>query len=155
MFDVLLFHHAQGLTDGVRAFADKVRAPPVTTCLYDGRTFPTIDEGVSHAEELGWTHSTQLSLPVSRWPKTSHGRWCSGSRGPRNTGVSLEVMPAQRPDGVPLQMHVMVDDPWDDLEVMQGLAATAGGELFPIVGCASPRGSLVVRRARPPSSVGC
>jgi len=55
--EVLLFHHAQGLTPGVVAFADElrsaghvVRAPD----LYEGRTFDTVDEGVAHAREVGF-----------------------------------------------------------------------------------------------------
>lgn len=49
MAEVLLFHHAQGLTDGIRAFADDLRAAGHTVHtpdLYDGLTFPTVEEGV-------------------------------------------------------------------------------------------------------------
>ena len=48
MAEVLLFHHAQGLTPGVRAFADELRAAGHTVHtpdLFDGRTFASIDEG--------------------------------------------------------------------------------------------------------------
>ena len=47
MAEVLLFHHAQGLTPGVRAFADDLRAAGHivhTPDLFDGRTFQSIDE---------------------------------------------------------------------------------------------------------------
>ena len=57
MTDVLLFHHAQGLTDGVRAFADELRAAGHTVHVpdfYDGRTFATLDEGMAHAGEIGF-----------------------------------------------------------------------------------------------------
>ena len=57
MAEVLLFHHAQGLTDGVVAFADDLRAAGHTVHtpdLYDGRTFATLDEGMAHAEALGF-----------------------------------------------------------------------------------------------------
>lgn len=150
MADVLLFHHAQGLTDGVRAFADELRAAghDVTVPdLYDGRTFATVDEGVAHAQQLGF--DTILAAGVE-----------AAESLPREivyAGFSLGVMPAQRlaqqrpgargallyhsavpvsefgerwPDGVPLQMHIMVDDPWDDLVIMEELATSAGGELF-------------------------
>ena len=47
MADVLLFHHAPGLTPGVRAFADELRAAghPCTRDLFDGRTFGTDPRG--------------------------------------------------------------------------------------------------------------
>ena len=150
MAHVLLFHHAQGLTDGVRAFAEELRRSghEVTVPdLYDGRTFPTLDEGVAHAHELGFAAIIAAGVEVA-------------GRLPDDlvyAGFSLGALPAQRlaqrrpgargallyhsaapvtefsegwPDDVPLQMHIMVDDPWDDLPVMQDLAATSGGELF-------------------------
>lgn len=150
MAHVLLFHHAQGLTDGLLAFADELRQSghEVTAPdLYDGRTFPTLDAGVAHAHELGFAAIIEAGVEEAE-------------RLPRElvyAGFSLGALPAQRlaqqrpdgrgallyhsaapftefsehwPDGVPLQMHIMVDDPWDDLEVMQELAADSGGELF-------------------------
>lgn len=57
MAEVLLFHHAQGLTPGVHAFADDLRAAGHavhTPDLFDGRTFASIDEGVGHAREVGF-----------------------------------------------------------------------------------------------------
>lgn len=57
MTDVVLFHHAQGLTTGIRAFADRLAAAGhhvTTPDLYDGATFDTRDAGVAHGEELGF-----------------------------------------------------------------------------------------------------
>ena len=57
MAEVLLFHHAQGLTAGVRSFAGALRARGHvvhTPDLYEGRTFAGLDEGVAHAEEVGF-----------------------------------------------------------------------------------------------------
>ena len=57
MTDVLLFHHAQGLTEGVRSFADELRAAGHTVVVpdfYDGRTFATLDEGMAYAAEIGF-----------------------------------------------------------------------------------------------------
>ncbi len=56
MADVLLFHHIQGLTDGVIAFADDLRAAGHTVHtpdLFDGRTFATIQEGAAYAQGEG------------------------------------------------------------------------------------------------------
>src|SRR4051794_29340851 len=57
MADVLLFHHALGQTPGFLAFADGLRSAGQTVQapdLYDGRTFATLDEGVAHAQSLGF-----------------------------------------------------------------------------------------------------
>jgi esterase/lipase len=57
MAEVLLFHHAQGLTAGVLAFADALRAAGHTVHtpdLFDGRTFGSIDEGLAYAKEVGF-----------------------------------------------------------------------------------------------------
>jgi dienelactone hydrolase len=46
MTELILFHHAQGLTDGVRAFADELRAAGHdvhTPDLYEGMTFARPD----------------------------------------------------------------------------------------------------------------
>src|SRR3954468_3085308 len=51
MVEVLLIHHIQGLTTGVLAFADDLRAGGHTVHvpdLYDGQTFATIEEGFEH-----------------------------------------------------------------------------------------------------------
>ena len=56
MAEVLLFHHAQGLTPGVVAFADELRAAGHTVHtpdLFDGRTFDSIDEGMAFIDGAG------------------------------------------------------------------------------------------------------
>ncbi len=57
MTEVVLFHHAQGLTAGVHEFADALRAAGHTVHtpdLYEGKTFATLDEGVAHVRGLGF-----------------------------------------------------------------------------------------------------
>jgi dienelactone hydrolase len=57
MAEVLLFHHAQGLTPGIVAFADELRAAGHTVHtpdLFDGRIFGSIDEGMAHIKEVGF-----------------------------------------------------------------------------------------------------
>lgn len=57
MTEVLLFHHAQGLTSGIRAFADDLRAGGHivhTPDLFDGRIFPSVEEGLAHIEQIGF-----------------------------------------------------------------------------------------------------
>lgn len=150
MADVLLFHHAQGLTEGVHAFADELRAAGhrvTVPDLYDGCVFASIDDGVAHAEEVGFGTIIERGLTAAQDLPSDLVY----------AGFSLGVLPAQRlaqqrpgaraaifyhsavplgefgdewPDDVPLQLHVMVDDPFDDLPIMENLVARAGGQLF-------------------------
>ena len=56
MAEIVLFHHAQGLTPGVTAFADRLRAAGHTVHvpdLFAGHTFGSVAEGVGHAQEIG------------------------------------------------------------------------------------------------------
>jgi len=57
MAEVLLFHHAQGLTPGVVSFADTLRRAGHsvhTPDLFDGRTFDTLEQGMSFVQECGF-----------------------------------------------------------------------------------------------------
>jgi dienelactone hydrolase len=57
MTEVLLFHHAQGQTEGFHAFADELRGAGHTVHtpdLFDGRTFGSIEEGIGYAQEVGF-----------------------------------------------------------------------------------------------------
>ena len=89
MAEVLLFHHAQGQTDGFHAFADELRragqavhAPD----LYDGRTFPTLEEGIAYAGEVGFMEI------LERGVRTADDL----PSGLVYAGFSLGVMPAQK-----------------------------------------------------------
>lgn len=62
MTTIVLFHHAAGLTDGVRALADRLEAAGhlvFTPDLYDGHRFTTIEEGMTHYQQL--THEKVLA----------------------------------------------------------------------------------------------
>ena len=55
MAEVVLFHHIQGLTDGVRAFAEDLRAgghQVHTPDLFEGHTFDSIEEGFAYSKSL-------------------------------------------------------------------------------------------------------
>ena len=152
MTDVLLFHHAQGLTEGVREFAGQLRAAGhrvTVPDLYEGATFGTVDEGVAHAQQIGFGAIRE------------RGRRAAGElpAGLVYAGFSLGVMPAQLlaqtrpgargallmygcvpaaefgpwPAGVPVQVHGMDADPWfaEDLDAARELARTVpDAELF-------------------------
>lgn len=56
MAEILLFHHAHGLTEGLCALADRLRADGHTVHTpdcYAGRTFRSLDDGIAHAERIG------------------------------------------------------------------------------------------------------
>src|SRR6476620_1333247 len=57
MTEVLLYHHVQGLTEGVRSFADELRQAGHdvhTPDLFEGRTFAGLEEGMAFAREAGF-----------------------------------------------------------------------------------------------------
>jgi dienelactone hydrolase len=57
MAEVVLFHHALGLTPGVVDFAHDLRGAGHTVHapdLCDGRTFKTLEDGLGHAEQIGF-----------------------------------------------------------------------------------------------------
>jgi dienelactone hydrolase len=56
MAEVVVFHHVQGLTDGVLAFADQLRSGGHTVHtpdLFAGERPSTIDEGVALTQRIG------------------------------------------------------------------------------------------------------
>jgi dienelactone hydrolase len=151
MAELILFHHAQGLTDGVAAFADRLRSHGHQVSapdLYDGATFATIDEGVAHAERIGFDEIIArgaaaaeplpagivyagFSLGVLPAQKLAQTR--PGARGALlyHSGVPVSTFGSGWPDGVPLQIHVMEQDEWGDVEDCAELARTIdGAELY-------------------------
>ena len=154
MAEVVIFHHALGLTDAVERFADGLRAAGHTVHtpdLYDGRTFQTIDDGMAHSEELGgpMTIVERARAAVASLPSEavyigfSLGVLAAQSLAQTRPGARGAVLcysalplgewgdnwPATWPDGVRLQLHILDGD--EDVEIAQRLAATvAGAELF-------------------------
>jgi dienelactone hydrolase len=155
MAQVLLFHHAQGLTPGVLAFAEDLRRAGHTVHtpdLFDGRTFDTVDEGVAHANEIGFSEI------IERGVRAADGLPAELVY----AGFSLGVLPAQKlaqtragargalffhscapvsqfgdswPEDVPVQIHSMDADPFfvdeGDIDAARALVASAGhAELF-------------------------
>jgi dienelactone hydrolase len=154
MAEILLLHHAQGLTPGVVAIADRLIAEGHTVHtpdVYDGRTFDDLDAGMAYAREIGF--------------QTAMDRGVAAAEGLPDDlvylGLSLGVMPAQQlaqnrpgaraailvgsavpaeefggpwPAGVPLQIHGMDADPVfvgeGDIDAARELVRQAGAELF-------------------------
>lgn len=88
MSDVLLFHHALGLTAGVHDLADRLRAAGHSVQvpdLYEGQLFDDLDAGVGHAGEVGF------STILDRGRAAADGLPASLVY----AGFSLGVLPAQ------------------------------------------------------------
>lgn len=159
MADVILFHHVQGLTPGMTALADRLRDEGHTVHtpdLFDGRTFPTLDEGMAHAKSIGFGAILERGIAAAEALPPSLVY----------IGVSMGVMAAQQlaqtrdgalgavlidscipteefggpwPDGVPVQIHGMDADPIfageGDLDAARALAeASDEAELFVYAG---------------------
>jgi len=151
--EILLFHHAQGLTPGVVSFADELRAAGHvvhTPDLYEGKTFESVDEGVARAREVGFgtllEHGVAaaedlpaelvyagFSLGGLSAQKLAQTR--PGARGALlfHAALPLSEFGGSWPQGAPLQIHFMEDDPWaeEDLPAAREIADTIdGAELF-------------------------
>jgi dienelactone hydrolase len=157
MAEVLLFHHAQGLTRGVRAFADDLRAVGHivhTPDLFDGRTFPSIDEGLAYIRESGFDDMRERGVRVADdlpaalvyagfsfgvLPAQKLAQTRPGARGAllfySCLPISGEWAFGPWPEGVPVQIHGMDRDPIfvgeGDIEAAREIVATvANAELF-------------------------
>jgi dienelactone hydrolase len=148
MAEILLFHHAHGLTAGVEEFAGTLRAAGHTVHapdLFDGRIFDSLDDGLDYAGSLGF--DTVLRRGVEAAADLPAGLVY--------LGFSLGVMPAQLlaqtrggargalllhaclpvgefggwPAGVPVQVHAMEHDPFfageGDLDAARALTSAA------------------------------
>jgi dienelactone hydrolase len=152
MTELLLFHHAQGQTEGFLAFADELRAAGHvvhTPDLYDGKTFADLNEGVGYAREVGFgtiaergrlaaeglpTELVYAGFSLGVMPAQELAQTRSGAKGAL---LFSAAFPASEfggpwPTGVPLQIHMMEGDEWaeEDLPAARELVEAGGAELF-------------------------
>jgi dienelactone hydrolase len=155
MAEILLLHHAYGLTSGLRDFANTLRQDGHTVHLpdlYDGNLFADLDSGLGYAQKVGFSAIAE------------RGRKAAAElpEGLVYAGFSLGVMAAQElaqtrpgakgallfdaclpisefggtwPAGVPVQIHGMDADPFfageGDIEAARALVEAADdAELF-------------------------
>ena len=156
MTEVLLFHHAQGQTPGFHSFADELRQAGHTVYtpdLFDGRTFGSIEDGMAHAEEIGFPDGileraaraanelpaelvyAGFSLGVVSAQKLAQTR--PGARGALffYSAVPPAMFGSPWPSSVPVQIHGMDADPYfvgeGDIDAAREIVAAADdGELF-------------------------
>ena len=155
MAEVVLFHHVQGLTDGIRAFAEELstgRHTVHTPDLFDGELPPTIDEGVAHIKSVGGELLSERAdravadLPQGlvyagfSWGAGTAQEFAQTRPGARGALLYESCIPITGewafgpwPDGVPVQIHGMDKDPFfaleGDIDAARTLVETVGSEL--------------------------
>jgi dienelactone hydrolase len=154
MAEVVLFHHVQGLTQGVRTFAGQLRAGGHTVHtpdLFDGERPATIDDGVALVQSTGdrvlrdRSDRTVAALPAglvyagfSLGAATAQ-RFAQTRPGARGALLYESCIPITGewafgpwPDGVPVQIHGMDKDPFfaleGDIDAARELVETVGSE---------------------------
>jgi dienelactone hydrolase len=155
MAEVVLFHHVQGLTDGVRAFADGLRAGGHTVHtpdLFDGERPATIELGITLVNLIGDdTLSERATGALAELPDglvyagfsfggataQQFAQTLPGARGAllyeSFVSLSAEWSFGPWPAGLPVQVHGMDRDPFfaeeGDLDGARELVATVGPDV--------------------------
>jgi dienelactone hydrolase len=153
MAEILLFHHALGQTPGVLTFAEELRTASHvvhTPDLFEGRTFTDVNEGVRHAaQEIGFDtirergRAATEGLPneivyggfsLGGMPAQELAQTRPGAQGALlfHSAIPASEFGGTWPEGVPLQIHMMENDPWaeEDIPAARELAENNGAELF-------------------------
>ena len=153
MAEVALYHHVQGLTDGVRSFADELRQAGHTVHtpdLFDGRTFAGIEEGIAFARKAGFDALAERGVAVAEelpqdvvYAGFSFGvmvaqRLAQMRGGARGALLMYSCLPVSEfgsawPEQVPVQVHGKEGDPFflEDVDAARALvASTEAAELF-------------------------
>jgi dienelactone hydrolase len=153
MTEVLLYHHVQGLTDGVQSFAEELRQAGHTVHtpdVFDGRTFDTIEEGMAFARDAGFGALAERGVsaadgvgPAVVYAGFSFGvmaaqQLAQTRPGARGALLIYSCLPVSEfgeawPDDVPVQVHGKESDPFfdEDLEAAKALVESAEhAELF-------------------------
>jgi dienelactone hydrolase len=153
--EVLLFHHAHGLTEGVREFAATLRAAGHTVHtpdLYEGQVFDALQDGVAYAQKAGFGtivergRTAALDLPAELvyvgfslgvLPAQSLAQTRAGAKGAVliDACVPVTEFGDAWPQGVPVQVHGMEADEIfageGDLDAARALVGSAAhAELF-------------------------
>ncbi len=153
MTDVVLYHHVQGLTEGIQTFADELRQAGHTVHtpdLFDGRTFDTIEEGMAFAGKAGFGALAERGVAAAEGlgPEVVYAGFSFGvmvaqqlaQTRPEARGALLmyACLPVSEfgeawAEDVPVQVHAKKTDPFfaEDLEAAQALVdSTDRAELF-------------------------
>lgn len=129
------------------SFADELRGAGHTVHtpdLYDGHIFSDLNDGVAHAEQIGFAEIAEMGpdaaagLPadivyagfsLGVLPAQSLAQSRPGARGALlfHSAIPPAELGGSWPPGVPVQIHIMEDDPWanEDLPAARALVEEA------------------------------
>jgi len=149
MTDVIVFHHVQGLTDDVRAFADELRAAGHDVHvpdLLEGQTFPTIADGIANVQQVGFDTIVQrgraaveglpaelvyIGISLGVIPAQLLAQTRAGARAAvfLHSSIAPAELGSPWPTDVPAQIHLGERDPEvlppnGDLEAAKAFAET-------------------------------
>ncbi|MGA5821967.1 dienelactone hydrolase family protein [Kitasatospora sp. NPDC094028] len=155
MAEVLVFHHGYGLTEGVRAFAERLRQTGHVVHvpdLFEGTVFDSLREGIGYAERTGFgtiiergtaaaealpAELVYLGFSLGVLPAQKLAQTRPGAKGALllEACVPVAEFGAAWPQGVPVQVHGMDADPYfageGDVDAARALVGTAAdAELF-------------------------
>lgn len=158
---IILYHHAQGLTDGIKAFADQLRAAGhevETPDLFDGAIFDSLEQGVGHVEALGFDAILDAGVDAGSggsndvvYAGFSLGGLVAHKLAQTRPGakgallyhygdVSIEMFGDSWPAGVPVQFHITEKDEWREEgvveEFIRQVRANDSADLFEYPGSA-------------------
>lgn len=153
MSEVVLYHHVQGLTSGVRSFAGELERAGHsvhTPDLFDGRTFDTIEAGMAFAREAGFGALAERGVAAAEalpqdvvYAGFSFGvviaqRLAQTRPGARGALLMYSCLPVSEfgdawPDGVPVQVHGKEGDEFflEDIDAARAIVESSDqAELF-------------------------
>jgi len=153
MSEILLYHHVQGLTEGVRSFADGLRQAGHTVHtpdLFDGRTFETLEDGMGFAREAGFGALAERGVAAADdiSPDVVYAGFSFGVMmaqqlaqtrdGARGALLMYSCLPVSEfgaawPAGVPVQVHGKEADEFflEDIDAARALVESSDqAELF-------------------------
>ncbi|WGL53112.1 dienelactone hydrolase family protein [Nocardioides sp. BP30] len=154
MAEILLLHHARGLTDGVHHFADTLREAGHTVHtpdLYEGRLFSDTEAGVAHMRALGdevlsrRAAAAEAGLPTAGLVYAGmsmgcgYATWLALKHRPGSARAMLYLFGApdprwfetEWPEGLPAVAHQTIEDPWRELSEDAGFRdRVPGGRLI-------------------------
>ncbi|WP_062073635.1 dienelactone hydrolase family protein [Demequina sediminicola] len=155
MAEILLFHHAHGLTDGLCDMADRLRSAGHTVHApdsYSGRTFDNLDDGIAFAESIGHDALAHVAMRSTRMHRganvalgfsmgtmqaqliAQHARRIQGCVLMGGAMDPAQLGSAWRSQ-VPLQVHVADPDDWCTAEEVSALhRCVPGADVFTYTG---------------------
>lgn len=159
MAEVVLFHHVRGLTDGIRAFAEQLRAGGHTVHtpdLFEGERPASLEDGIALSRSIGHgvlaerADQAATALPGDLvYAGFSLGsamaqRLTQTRPGARGALLYEGCMPITGewafgpwPEGVPVQIHGMDKDPFfaleGDIDAARELVETIGPDLAELI----------------------